>query len=628
MRARTHISFLLIAILCLTAAPFRTQVLKSIIYDFDGFDLNSVDPPEGDYDYGDLSYQVTSNPLAASDVLGDRVLQLNLDWSAGYGAFGRGISRYIELSAQQDRLNFYFYNPVSNGQPALVEVSIADDDNNSKAYESGNDDSWRITATITASGSWQLVSLPLQDFSDKNAGGNGVFDIAFTQNKGMLLLTEFRFSQPAGTPPDAQFYIDMICLTEGTMPQGSGPLSLPVKQPGDHCLLGAHQKENPGEYYLIPSHFQSLFSGPPSKKIRYVNTYLQWATNGGTTAHALPGAGYQTLLNDGFRPVITWEPMFSGFSMTDPAQPNLTEISNGNYDAYLDAFGDKLKSYNDTIIVRLMHEFDGDWYPWCVATNQNDPQKFVNAFRHIVDRVRARGADKVLWMWCPNSDFAPQEHWNWIVSAYPGNDYVDIIGTDVYNAHYPSGLPWWRSFRWQTAEVYYYATKYFPSKPFFLCELACRERKPAEPLTSQSKADWFMMMDKDLQSYFRKTRALIFFSETKTQTWAVNTSSASIASLQANVWDDAYYFPSGPVSIVENKNATSSVFPNPMSGGFLVRARSLSTLTIHDAAGKPVMEKNDITHQEIDTSQWPPGLYFVSLKDQAGVTTTTRVIRY
>src|SRR5690349_11244943 len=91
----------------------RSQVLKSIIYDFDGFDAGSSDLPEGEYKYGDLTYQVALNPLSQSDVLGDRVLQLNLNWSAGYGAFGRGISRYIELSQQQDRLNFFFYNPVS-----------------------------------------------------------------------------------------------------------------------------------------------------------------------------------------------------------------------------------------------------------------------------------------------------------------------------------------------------------------------------------------------------------------------------------------------------------------------------------------------------------------------------------
>ncbi len=89
----------------------QSQILKSIVYDFDGFDLGQTSLPEGDYSYGDLSYQIAANPLAQSDMLGDRVLKLNINWVNGYAAFGRGVSRYIEFNPNQDILNFYFLQP-------------------------------------------------------------------------------------------------------------------------------------------------------------------------------------------------------------------------------------------------------------------------------------------------------------------------------------------------------------------------------------------------------------------------------------------------------------------------------------------------------------------------------------
>src|SRR5690606_18863390 len=140
-----------------------------------------------------------------------------------------------------------------------------------------------------------------------------------------------------------------------------------------------------------------------NRRIKYVNTYMPWASNGSTSPHMLPGSGYTNLLQQGYTPVITWEPMFNGYAPLDPVQPSYSKILAGNYDQYLDDFGDALKKYSDTIIVRPMHEFDGDWYPWCISQNQQNPQLFIQTWKYIVDRVRNRGASKLKWMWCPNN---------------------------------------------------------------------------------------------------------------------------------------------------------------------------------------------------------------------------------
>jgi beta-mannanase len=618
-----HILFVLLIFNCLLT---RAQVLKAVIYDFDGFETGQTNLPEGDYNYGDLTHEVSTNPLPQNDMLGDRVLKLSLNWNAGYAAFGRGLSKYFEFDPNQDIFNFYFYNPASNNQPATFEVRLADDDNASNAYESTLDDSWKKSITIPASQNWQLISIPLKDFTDANAGGNGIMDMAFTQNKGMLLLVEFKFTPAAAGLPPATFYIDMICFSDGILPRGTTEFDLPYKSPSDYCLLGAYQPESPGQSNLIPPHFEALFPAVAGKKIKYANTFLQWASNGSTIPHNMPGNSLQLLLNNGYTPILTWEPMFLGFAPLDPVQPKLDNIINGDFNSYIDAFADQVKLLSDTIIIRFMHEFDGDWYPWCVSQNNNDPARFVNAFRKVVDRFRARGATKIKWMWCGNADYAPYESFNWLIKAYPGDNYVDIVATDIYNNHYPEALPWWCSFRWKATESYYYLTKHIPQKPLFICELGCRERLATESSTLQTKGEWFMRMDKELQSNFHKVRALIFFNAIVTQDWRVNSSPNALLSLSNNVWNDDYYFKSNAVSGIDEHEYGSGlyVYPNPTNGMVTLSYNSTKpkeafSINIYNATGKVIYSENvnkttDSFTKQIDLGVLPRGIYIVEME--------------
>jgi|GEM_PF-2349392 len=531
---------------------FSAQVsfgqLKSIVYDFDGLDINQGDLPEGDYGGGDLVYRVAANPLSASDMIGDRVLKLNLNWNTGYGVFGRGISRYIEFDPNSDNFNFFFYNPVSNNQSATFDVVLTDDDNQDNAYQISSDDTWKKSVVVPGGSGWQFISIPLKDFTDINTGGNGVFDMTFSSNKGMLLMAEFRFNRSNPGLSSPVFYLDMVNFSEGAMPHGATMFDLPPKNASDYCLLGAFHNNSRGQEYQIPGQVESYFPASPGKKLKYANFFLHFATDGGHVANELPGNEIQTLLNNGYTPVITWEPMFQGYARLDPVQPRLNNIINGDYDAYIDNFANKMKTYTDTVIIRFMHEFEGDWYPWSITHNGQDPARYVAAYRHVVDRFRARGVTKVKWMWCVNSDYFPYKSYNWVVPAYPGNSYVDIIATDIYNNHYPTALPWWRSFRWQTTETYYYLTKYFPAKPLYICEVGCRERLSGENTSSESKGAWFAKMDKELQSDYHKVRALLFFDAAPDQNWFLNSSAGSVQSLTDNIWADNYYFKNAPAS--------------------------------------------------------------------------------
>ena len=560
--------------------------LKSIVYDFDGQGLGQSNLPDGDYKNFDLSYQIAENPLTASTVLGDRVLKVVLNWSSGRGEFGKGITRHVELDVQTDYINFYCYNPLSNSDSVIAEVSITEDDNFNGLYEPAQDDKWRKEVAVARAAGWQLVSLPLSSFADASAGGNGVFDAGYGSTEGKLLTVSITFKKKSlpytGTE---SYYIDMICFSEGALATGTTDLDPPIAEQEDHCLLGCLAYRTPAD--SVPFEFEALF--PEVNRLHYINIFMPYATSG-STASNLPGNAVQRLINNGYKPLITWEMLYTSYSASDSIQPRLNDILSGEFDSYYDAFADKIKLYTDTVYIRLFHEFDGDWYPWCISVNGQDPQRLVNAFRYIVDRFRAKGAYNVKWVWSPNSAPKPNTSYNWIVDAYPGNNYVDVVATSIYN-HPSAGTPPWKSFRSLYAECYFYLWKYFPEKPVFICEMACRERYGAELSSSQTKAEWLCQLDNDLRSFFNNTRALIFFNRNKEHDWRVNSSTSTMQAVKSCLWENTYYT-ERPLIVSENLfSGRHTVFPNPFSNELIIEnvfPYGEYRITVYDIFGKKI----------------------------------------
>jgi hypothetical protein len=609
------------------AVRAQSVSLKSILYDFEGMDAGISQLPEGDYSYGDLSYRVVPNPLGYSGMPGRQSLELTIAWKAGYGAFGKGVTRYIELNPVADRLNFYLYNPLSNAEDASLTVTVADDDNDN-SLEDTADDVWKTSLlTFPRSSAWQLVSLPLGSFTDSNTGGNGKFDIGYTGNNGKLLKVELRFS--GATSGTARYYLDMLCFSEGPLRTGAAVTDLPSKSPEDHCYLGAYGGSTQTSTESVPAEFEGIFPAMPGRKIRYVNTFLAFS-NSSTTPDNYPGIAVQRLIDKGYTPIITWEPFYAQLAPLDPSQPSLNDIISGRFDSYIDAFADRLKQYTGTVLVRPMHEFDGNWYPWCIASNKKDPAEFVQAFRHLVDRCRARGASNVKWVWCPNSSPSPNASYNWFVNAYPGDSYVDMVATNVYN-HPFAGTPDWRTYRMLLTEAYYYAVKYFPHKPFIITETACREREASEPGGSQGKAGWIADMDRDLQSLYTKVRGLIWFHQVKEHDWTVNSSASSAEAYRNNIWlDDYYFFPGSVTGIKETApEADLRIWPNPCAGTFHAEAPGpVQEVQVLNSLGQVVYRAFPETQSRIAIQlDVPAGLYFVHYRSGGRSGTVKLLVR-
>ena len=71
-----------------------------------------------------------------------------------------------------------------------------------------------------------------------------------------------------------------------------------------------------------------------------------------------------------------------------------------------------------------------------------DHQAFIDVYRSIVDRGRRMGLDSghVLWCWAPNDVGFPGDE---LADWYPGDAWVDIVGSSAYNwGGIVPGEPW------------------------------------------------------------------------------------------------------------------------------------------------------------------------------------------
>ncbi|MUM78494.1 endoglucanase [Pseudodesulfovibrio sp. F-1] len=154
---------------------------------------------------------------------------------------------------------------------------------------------------------------------------------------------------------------------------------------------------------------------------------------------AFPDQAIQTIRDAGAVPVITWEPMTveSGKETAVAA----SEILDGHWNDYIDAFAVSARDSGERIILRFAHEMNLSRYHWGGSGSEYGPQspgRYRAMFRHIRERFLLQGADNVLFAFCPNAESLPHPvrdgaDWNTASAYYPGDDAVDVLGMDGYN---------------------------------------------------------------------------------------------------------------------------------------------------------------------------------------------------
>ncbi len=118
-----------------------------------------------------------------------------------------------------------------------------------------------------------------------------------------------------------------------------------------------------------------------------------------------------------------------------PGTGTLAQGATGAYNSYFATLARNLVNDGEAnAILRLGWEFNGYWYPWYVQSSA-DASNFDAFWRQIVTTMRAVSGEQFKFLWSASADtgtsYSPS-------AAYPGNAYVDYVGTDVYDEFWGS----------------------------------------------------------------------------------------------------------------------------------------------------------------------------------------------
>ena len=109
--------------------------------------------------------------------------------------------------------------------------------------------------------------------------------------------------------------------------------------------------------------------------------------------------------------------------------------------AFLDSVVDGVSGESVPIVFRPFHEHTGDWFWWCTGSpaqpTDTTPEQFVALWRMTVDYLRdVRGLHNVLYAYSPDRSRIDMSSAGTCEAgylyAYPGDDYVDVLGFDDY----------------------------------------------------------------------------------------------------------------------------------------------------------------------------------------------------
>lgn len=155
---------------------------------------------------------------------------------------------------------------------------------------------------------------------------------------------------------------------------------------------------------------------------------------------------------------------------------SLKRIIGGEFDDDLKAWANEAKAFGSPVLVEWGTEPNGNWFSWNGKWNGGagaGPARFVAAYRHVVDVMRAEGADNLQWIWHVNWFDEPEAKWNRFENYYPGDSYCDWIALSAYGPLTPRAKDGTESFRFKMKTAYPRVTKLAPGKPIVIAEFGC-----------------------------------------------------------------------------------------------------------------------------------------------------------
>ncbi len=238
---------------------------------------------------------------------------------------------------------------------------------------------------------------------------------------------------------------------------------------------------------------------------------------------SFPTANLEIIWRHGSLPLVFWSPWDKPYQQDrGPDRFSLLEILDGKWDAYIDKWADAAREFGHPIIVDFANEANGTWFPWSGtyygadqwdAEHQNSkgPETFRKAFRYVVDRVRARGASNIKWMFHTNNYSYPLRTWNFAPAYYPGSEYVDWLGLSVYGQQFKDEPnPDIRSLvDWPYQEM----CKLDPNKPIMIAEWGTGEFPHSADAGGIGKSEWIEEGLELFRTHYPRIKAAVYWHE-------------------------------------------------------------------------------------------------------------------
>jgi len=246
-------------------------------------------------------------------------------------------------------------------------------------------------------------------------------------------------------------------------------------------------------------------------------------------------------------PLVFWSPWDRPYEENmGPDRFSLTAILDGKWDKYIDDWADAAKAFGKPMIVSFANEMNGSWFPWSGVYYGGDqpadatgkkwkgPECFKVAYRYVVNRVRARGATNIKWMFQTNNYSYPLDTWNLGPAYYPGSEYVDWLGLSVYgqqfkeeaNPDIPSLVDW----------PYKEMASLDPNKPIMIAEWGTGEFPFSPDERGMRKPEWIKQGLELFRTRYPRIKAAVYWHErwqNADQTYSNLRVNSSVESLDA-----------------------------------------------------------------------------------------------
>ncbi len=189
----------------------------------------------------------------------------------------------------------------------------------------------------------------------------------------------------------------------------------------------------------------TAFEALAGRKLFWAYFSQNWGTN-----MSYPRTAIHALDSIGCVPFIRFMPRRSLEEYRAEDEFSLQRIIDGAFDEELRAWARAAREDGIPLLIDFAPEMNGEWFGWSGvfsgggATSAygdprlpDGPERYRDAYRHLIMLFREEGATHITWFFHPNLESVPDEPWNQPAQYYPGDEFIDWVGVSAYGALTP-----------------------------------------------------------------------------------------------------------------------------------------------------------------------------------------------